>query len=257
MNSNAVSIKNLHFAYECNVIYDDFSIDVKNNSIFFIMGVNGCGKTTLLKLICGFLKASNGEIIVNGKSLEEYDSKSLSKQIAYVPQVMNLNSDFLVKDYLALGRTPYKPFYSSIDCHDYEVVAKYAEWLGISGWLGKEFCKLSGGQKQLVTICRCLIQETPIIVLDEPLSALDMGKQAEFLSLIKKLRGSGKTVILTSHNPNHALSIKEESEVCLIHNHQILGIGNSESILSPEYIKSVYGDKVKIDDNKYIIFNIK
>ena len=123
-------------------------------------------------------------------------------------------------------------------------------------YLNLNFNQLSGGQKQLVTITRALIQETPIVILDEPMSALDIGKQAEFLCTIQKLQKDlGKTLILTSHNPNHAL--QNDCNVCLIHERKVLQYGKNKEVLNAENIQKVYGSKVKIEpNNANVVFNI-
>ena len=257
MSNTAISIQNISFAYDSNRIYDSFSLDVPEYSVFFIMGINGCGKTTLLKIICSFLKVDAGKVLVEGKTLSDYDSKSLAKVIAYVPQTIHLNSDFTVKDYLALGRTPYKGFCEAIDDKDYEIVEGYAIKLGLQDLLEKEFNTLSSGQKQMVAICRALIQETPIIVMDEPMSALDLGKQADFLSLVTDLKDEGKTIILTSHNPNHALALGNKCSVCFIHEKKILGVGDCMSVLTQDNIRSIFGEKVRFDEvTKSVCFDI-
>ena len=258
MTDICISIKNIDFFYDRHKVYEQFSLDISRNDIFFIMGVNGCGKTTLLKIIGSFLKVNAGNVEVENKQIDQYENKTFSKIIAYVPQTIHLNSDLLVKDYLAMGRTPYKNFYASIDDQDYKIVEKYAIELGIESLLDVDFNTLSGGQKQNVAICRALVQETPIIIMDEPMSALDLGKQAEFLSLILKLKKEGKTIILTSHNPNHALALESESRVCLIDRGTILGIGSPVQVLNEENIHKLFGSAVKVDTSTNTVgFNIR
>ena len=246
MSDKAVSINNISFSYEKKPIYKEFSLDISANELFFIMGVNGCGKTTLLKILCSFLSVDSGDVYIHGKRINEYDAKSLSKVVSYVPQILNLSSDFIVKDYLALGRTPYKRIFDSLDNDDYSIVEKYAVELGVDNLLDIEFNTLSGGQKQNVAIARALIQETPIIILDEPMSALDLGKQADFLSLLLRLKEDGKTVILTSHNPTHAMALGDVCKVCLIEQGTILGLGNCTDVLTQNNVSRIYGDKVSI-----------
>lgn len=256
MTKNVVTLQNIGFAYDKTPIYEDFTLEIPENDIFFLMGVNGCGKTTLLKIITSFLKVTNGEVRIDGKSVDTYDSKSLAKRIAYVPQIISLNSDFLVKDYLALGRTPYKGLYASINDDDFRLVEQYATSLGIEDLLDVSFNSLSGGQKQVVAIGRALVQETPIIIMDEPMSALDLGRQAEFLSMLLKLKTKGKTIILTSHNPNHALAIKSECSVCFLRAGKVVGIGKCEDILTSDIINKIYGDRIVLDQDDVIRFRI-
>ena len=174
-----------------------------------------------------------------------------------MPQIINLNNDFLVKDYIVLGRAPYIPFGSNPSEIDYAKVEEYAKIFAIDEFLDVNFNTLSGGQKQIAAIVRAMVQETPIIVLDEPMSALDMGKQAEFLSLVLKLRKEGKTIILTSHNINHAFAIKDDCEICLIHEQKMIGHGLYQDVLSEENINAIYGDNVKLESSGNISFNIK
>lgn len=242
---NIIDVDKIKFSYTKKQIYNSFSLSFCENEITFIMGNNGSGKTTLLNLITGFLKPSEGEIRIFNKNISEYDSKELAKKIAYVPQSLKQSIDFIVKDYLSLGRSPYIKFGGSPSKKDYEIVEHYSRWMGIQEFLECNYNELSGGQKQMISITKALIQDTPIIVMDEPMSALDLGKQAELLTTLKKLKDIGKTVILTSHNPNHALLFK--CNVCLIHENSILGFGSNTEVLKEYNIEKVYGKNVCLD----------
>lgn len=254
--TNAIEIDKIDFSYEHHSIYKDLTFSIPENQITYIMGNNGCGKTTLLNIITGFLLPSSGTIRVLGHDIRDLSSKELAKRIAYVPQMIRQNIDFCVKDYLAFGRSPYLKFGCGPTDKDYAVVEKYALSMGISEYLGLNFNQLSGGQKQLVSITRALIQETPIVILDEPMSALDIGKQAEFLCTLQRLKNDlGKTIVLTSHNPNHAL--QNECNICLIHERKILRYGKNTEVLNEYNIQQVYGTKVKLEKDKgNVVFNI-
>lgn len=121
--------------------------------------------------------------------------------------------------------------------------------------LEKPFNTLSGGQKQWSAITRALIQETSIIIMDEPMSALDMGKQAELLMLLKSLKEKdSKTIILTSHNPNHCLSLK--STVCLLHKQKIFALGSPECVFNTTNVFEIYGEYVELSKNNYVEFKV-
>lgn len=155
-----------------------------------------------------------------------------------------------------MGRSPYIKFGLSPSKADFEIVEKYAEKLGICDILTSTFNELSGGQKQVVAITKALIQETPIIVMDEPMSALDIGKQAEILILINQLITESKTIILTSHNPNHALLTN--CKVCLINEGQVISYGLNKNVLTPENLEKVYGKNVKLDKTtNSVCFNLE
>lgn len=246
--SDIITIKNLSCAYGKSKVLNDISFCVEPQSIVFIMGNNGAGKTTLLNCLLNNIKATRGEIWYNGELLENISKEKLARTVSYVPQNVNINCDFKVKDYLILGRNPYISLGNPKDS-DYEIVEKYAVKTGIIGIIEKPFNTLSGGQKQWVAITRALVQETPILIMDEPMSALDIGKQADLLMLLKELASDGKTIILTSHNPNHCFYLKD-SKVCLINDNAILSYSSAETAFSLKNIKAVYGEHVFLSEDK-------
>ncbi len=249
MSSIAIRFENVSFSYDKKLVLNDLSLEVKEKNIFFLMGNNGSGKTTLLKNIMGFLLPKSGKIFINNKDVSELDYKTLSKMISYVPQAIRLNTDFKVIDYLSLGRTPHSGVLNRLKDSDYDLIDHYANLFELENIYDCEFNKLSGGQKQLVAIVRSLIQDTSIIVLDEPMSALDIGKQAELLKAMRLFANNGKTIIMTTHNPNHALSI--ESEVCFLKDGKIEAIGRSEDVIDENLILTIYGPNIVLDHGLY------
>lgn len=247
MIENAVIITELSFSYEKKLILDNLSASFPKNSICFIMGNNGSGKTTLLKNLMGFLTPQNGSIIIENNSIANYDKTKLSKLISYVPQAIRLNTDFTVIDYLSLGRTPHLDLLSKLKDSDYSIIESFSQMLGIDNLYDATFNKLSGGQKQIIAIARSLIQDTPIIIMDEPMSALDIGKQVEVLKILHKLKES-KTIILTTHNPNHALAI--ESNSYFMKNGKIIYFGESKKIIQNELIQNVFGNNISLNHGK-------
>lgn len=256
MNNYAVRLEDVCFAYESEMILKHIDAGIEANRITFVMGNNGSGKTTLLKSILGFLNPQSGRILINGASVSSIEKRSLSKLISYVPQAIHLNTDFSVIDYLALGRTPHVGLLAELNEEDYRIIEKYVVRLGIEKILGTPFNKLSGGQKQIVAIARNLIQDTPLIVLDEPMSALDIGKQVDLLVVFQELLQEGKTVILTTHNPNHALTT--ESNAWFLSSGELVYYGRSKEIISEELLQKTYGDNIALDHGEkqdFVVFN--
>ena len=213
MNS-AIEINDITFSYDHHSIYKSLSLPIYENQITYIMGNNGCGKTTLLNIITGFLIPTSGIIKVFGIDIRKLNSKELAKRISYVPQTIRQNIDFCVKDYLALGRSPYLKFGFSPSNEDYAIVEKYASEMGVSEYLNFNFNQLSGGQKQLVTITRALIQETPIIILDEPMSALDIKTRILMQDLIMKYQKINKNIIiLVTHDIDEANKMSNKNNI--------------------------------------------
>ena len=238
-----IKIEDLSFSYEKRRIYNNFSLTIPSNRITFIMGNNGCGKTTLLKLMCGIMKPQKGNIFFGEYNLGGLSVNGIAKKIAYVPQTVRLGSEMSVKDYLILGRTPYIAFGRSPSKNDYSIVEQYAQKMNVEDMFDISFNELSGGQKQLVAVTRALIQETPYIIMDEPMSALDFSNQSMILKVVSSLARDNKTIVLTSHNPNHALAV--ESEVCLIDKNKNIIQGTANEILSnQENITNTFGERV-------------
>ena len=245
MTKYAVHIEDICFAYESEMVLKNLSMDIASNSICFIMGNNGSGKTTLLKNIMGFLKPQQGVIQISGKSVSDIDKQTMSRMVSYVPQAIHLNTDFSVIDYISLGRTPYIGLMSRLSEEDYQIIERISVLLGVDGIYKIPFNKLSGGQKQMVAVAKSLIQDTPVIIMDEPMSALDIGKQVELLKVLHSLAEDGKTIILTTHNPNHALAL--ESNSCFLKHGEIAAFGRSSDVIQDKIIREIYGNNIAID----------
>jgi len=165
-----------------------------------------------------------------------------SKTFSYVPQKTYTADDYLVRDYLSYGFVNALKFYESPKEEHLLKIEEISKELNIEHLLNKKMGSISGGERQIVTIASCVLQNTPIILLDEPTSALDLKNQYAVLSLLKKIASEGKTIILSSHNPNHALFL--ESNVFLMDNEKIINSGSAKSIINKETLKGVYGDNI-------------
>lgn len=257
MTDYAVITDNLSFGYDKSVILKNISLKINRNRICFIMGNNGSGKTTLLKNLLGFLTPESGIINIADYDIKKVSKSLLSRLVSYVPQAINLNTDFSVIDYLALGRTPYIKIGKRISNEDYNIIDKYSGMLKVDELYSVPFNKLSGGQKQMVAIARSLIQDTPVLIMDEPMSALDLGKQADLLRLFSNLVHERKTIILTTHNPNHALTV--ESDSCFIEDGEVIAFGCSSNVITDELVSRIYGQDIVLEHGKKsdsIIFDV-
>lgn len=256
MSNPIVQLNDVCFFYGQEMILKHLSLTVKKNSLCFIMGINGSGKTTLLKNMMGFLLPRKGRIEINGTDVATIDRYTMSRLVSYVPQVINLNTDFTVMDYLSLGRTPHLGLFAKMKETDFEIIDRYSARLGVKRFLGIPFNKLSSGQKQMVAVTRSLIQDTPLIILDEPMSALDIGKQVDLLQVLRELISDGKTIILTTHNPNHALALK--CDVCFLKQGTLIAYGDSIETISEKILNEIYGNNISLDCGKkrrFVVFN--
>ena len=240
-----IKINDLCFKYNkknSQNILDNINLNIESGSINVLLGLNGSGKTTLLKAICGLEKALSGTIFFDDKEIKKLSIPERSKILSYVPQHSNVTGDIPVKDYLTFGTMNTLHFYESPKAEQLRSVEETAERLKITYLLQKNIGEISGGERQIVLIACALIQSTPIILLDEPTAALDIKNQQLVLKVLKEVTSEYKTVILSSHNPNHALFLN--ANVILIDKGRIKEVGSADDLINVEKLKQVYGENV-------------
>jgi len=247
-----INIGSLSFEYtKGNIILNNISAKIEENSINVILGLNGCGKTTLIKLLAGLMKQQSGVINVAGKPVLAMTDHERSKLISYVPQVISSRIAFTVAEYLLLALSNQKSFLWRSSHADKKKVKEFASHFSISReMLDQRVDELSGGQRQIVMICGAVMQDSKIIILDEPTAALDLKNQHLVLKFLKQCKKDGnKTIIFTCHDPNHALRLG--GNTIALHHGEIFLQGESREILKAENLQEIYGSVVDAKDSKY------
>ena len=249
MGEKMIEIKDFNFSYKEKKVLEDINLIINEGELLALLGLNGAGKTTLFNCILKQLKVEKEKLFICQNDVNNLSIKELSKIISLVPQISDYKSlDIHVRDFLVEARTPYLSTFSIPKENDYLIVRKYANELGIEKFLDRNINSLSGGELQLVLVARALIQETPILLMDEPTSALDLCNQAKMLRLITKLnKENKKTIIFTTHDPNHALAIN--SEVCILKDGKIVLKGVAKDVISTNNINKIYGEAVRVIKN--------
>ena len=245
----SIKINNISFKYDKKtpeLTLNDINLNLKEASINVLLGLNGCGKTTLLKLLAELEKPLSGAIYYDEEELTKISIKERSKRFSYVPQYSYVIGDILVRDYLLFGTANKLAFYQSPGEEEKQLVASVSERLGITHLLDKNIGEVSGGERQIIFIACALIQDTPIILLDEPTSALDIKNQNKVLTVLKEISKESKTIILSSHNPNHALFL--DSNVILMNKGVIATTGIAKDLITVEKLTSIYGEHVCYSD---------
>lgn len=243
-----IEVKNISFSYVKNKpVIKDLSLNIEEGTLTAILGKNGSGKSTLLDSLLGFNEIKSGEIIIDSSNLNNLSSKEIAKKVAYIQQNITVNIDYTVKEFISFGRNPYLGINGRLKDEDWNIIYSDAEKCGITHLLDKDINKISGGEKQLVCICRALIQETKILIFDEPTASLDFGNQYKVLDLMKSLVEEGKTIIFTTHNPNQVIEAK--TNVIIIDDGHVLTYGDS-SIINEDVLKKIYGmDFINVNGN--------
>lgn len=245
-----IDISHVTFSYGKNTVLNDVNLTIKPQSLTAFIGLNGAGKSTLFSCLSKQNQISNGHIMVSGKNISTYSFKEYSKIVSVVPQLSSIKQvDYKVRDFMVEGRTPYLSAFAVPGIKEYRFSEKIAIKMGVEKYLDKDFTKLSGGQQQLVLLARALVQDTPIILLDEPMSALDLRNQSCLLKIIKQLSTEGKTVLFSTHNPNHALLLG--CDVVMLKNGTVICHDTAEHCLTKENLYNVFGDSVQLTECDY------
>jgi iron complex transport system ATP-binding protein len=240
------SIKNLCFSYTESPILENINFDISSGENLGIVGPNGCGKTTLLKLLANLLKAGKGNIYFNKKDINHIKKIDLAKVIAFVPQFTEFVFSFSVFEIVLMGRTPFLKGIGFENKKDIEIAINSMLMTKVFDLKDKPINSLSGGEKQRVSLARALCQEPGVILLDEPNSHLDISYQIEMFSLLKRLnQEKGITVISVVHDLNLASLFC--NRILLMKNRRILHDGSPNEVFTKENIKNVFNTSVEID----------
>lgn len=182
-------------------VIDARRIDIPEGEITAIVGPNGSGKSTLLKTLSKHLKPDDGEIVLNGRDLQEYDRKELARELGHLSQENRSPESITVEDLIYHGRYPHRGFFEAISDADRAAVDRAMELTGIDNLRGSEVGQLSGGQKQLVWVAMVLAQDTEVLLLDEPTTFLDLNHQLRIMETIRRLNArDGVTVTVVLHD---------------------------------------------------------
>ena len=233
-----LSLENIQCAYGKKNIIHGIDLHVHKAEVVSILGANGSGKSTLLKAIVGLLPYT-GEIRIQSTPVEKLKRVERASLMAYVPQMSSLPFDFSVLEVVLMGRFHTSSFGFNYSKEDKALAHRCLEKVGM-GTFSKRACKnLRGGERQLVLIARALAQQSNIIVMDEPVTGLDLGNQMHLLDLISTLAKEGYTILQTTHYPDHALRVSHK--VAWLSQGKVLAYGEPQEVVTVERILQVYG----------------
>lgn len=239
-----LKVENISFKYNNNLnVLNELSFKIDVGNILTILGTNGAGKSTLLNCIAGINKVLSGEIKIDDVLLYKYKSNELSKKIAYVAQNQHSTFPYSVIEYVVMGRSPYISAFSKPSKVDYDIAVDKLSELGIYKLKDQLFTEISGGERQQVAIARALTQQPEIILLDEPTAHLDYGNQYRVINIIKNLAKKGFTIVLTTHNPEHAMILG--GDVAILNKEHKFYTGHTKEVLNDKILTNLYELDIK------------
>lgn len=239
MNS-LITIKNVGVSYAMQPhVLKDCNATIEGPTITGIIGPNGAGKSTLLKAILGLIQSS-GEILIDGEP-----AKKVLQKIAYVEQKSHIDFTFpiTIRECVALGRTVKKKPLQRLTKEDWEKVDTAIEEVGLTDLASRQIGALSGGQFQRVLLARCMVQEAQYIFLDEPFVGIDMLSEKVIMTILRKWKEEGKTILMVNHDLS---KVKEYFDKVILVKHSIVASGKTEDVFIKKYLDDVYGGSVYI-----------
>jgi ABC-type cobalamin/Fe3+-siderophores transport system ATPase subunit len=236
-----LELERVSYAFEkSRPFIQDLAFTVGEGDFIGLLGANGSGKSTILKLASGLLKPSFGGISLWGKSLTTIKHKDRAKLISYLPQTLDISVPFTVKELVSMGLYPYDiPPAMSVD--------EALDMVGLSGKADARLTDLSGGERRRTFIAMTLLQGAGLLLLDEPLANLDIKYQIELVRLLKNLRASRNiSVVMALHDINIALQFEK---VILIKGGAVIGYGRPDAVLSKSMLKQAFDVDVEVKKN--------
>jgi len=241
-------LEDINAGYRDYPVLQKVNLHVQTGQFVGIIGPNGCGKTTLLRVIAGVLRPTTGRILLEGTEMRHIVRRELARTMACLSQDMSLDLSFSVRDVVQMGRWPHLSRIGRESQHDMEVVEHAMVAADVLHLADHAITETSGGERRRAFIAMCLAQEPSLFLLDEPTTHLDIGHQLSILDLIRGLnQRDGMTVIAVFHDLN--LAAEYCDQLLILNQGSAESFGTPEEVLTPEMIQRVYGAGVNVERN--------
>ncbi|MFW5649149.1 MAG: ABC transporter ATP-binding protein [Candidatus Alkaliphilus sp. MAG34] len=235
-----IEVSELSYAYSgFKELFNNVSFTIKTGEVICILGPNGIGKTTLLNCIANLITPTKGRILVDGKDMNKMSPQDIARTIGYVPQTIMPSFDYEVLEYVVTGCAPRLGTFERPKDEHYSIARDAMSQMKISHLSHKAYTKISGGERQQVSIARAISQRPKIILMDEPTAHLDCGNQIKVLKIIKEMARKGYGVVFTTHNPDQALLLK--TKIAAFDRNGNFSFGTYREVLDEGFLRSMYG----------------
>jgi iron complex transport system ATP-binding protein len=241
-----IAARALAFGYRDRVVGSDLDLALEDGEVLCVLGPNGSGKTTLFRTLLGLIAPLAGQVTVNGASIETMPRARLAREVAYVPQAATSYFDFTLEEVVLMGRTAHLGAFEAPRAHDRTVARESLDRMGIGALGSRPVTEVSGGERQLALIARALATEARALVMDEPTANLDFGNQARVLAQVAGLREAGVSILLTTHDPDHAFQVADR--VLLLRGGRAITLARTGEALTAENLTRLYDIPVHVAD---------
>lgn len=244
----AIRFRSVAFAYESAPVFSRLDLEVAEGEMVAVLGPNGTGKTTLIRLASGHLRPAAGEVAILGRHAASIPARERARLVAVVPQESRPAFDLTAAEVVRMGRTPHLGLLGIEGPRDEAMVRSAMEQADVGALAGRSFLSLSGGERQRVVLARAVAQEPRMLLLDEPTAFLDLKHRLAVYDLLVRLnRDAGLTLVLASHDLD--LAARYCSRLVLLHQGEVAADGPPERVLSPRNLRIVYDvdSEVRID----------
>lgn len=245
---NRLSAENVTLAYDQRVIAERLSVEIPDRSFTVIVGPNACGKSTLLRALSRMLKPSEGRVLLDGNVIQSMPAKKVARTLGLLPQSSIAPDGITVADLVGRGRYPHQGILRQWSADDERVVQESMRQTGVAELGDRYVDELSGGQRQRVWIAMALAQQTPLLLLDEPTTYLDIQHQIDVLDLCAELHEEqGRTLVAVLHDLNHAA--RYATHLIALREGRVIAEGAPKDIVTAELVEEVFGLRCQVIDD--------